>query len=115
MKLNFDCRPFYEPSMEVVKFVGRYQNLQGQDQFVLCRVTREALELLGAVSTTSPDVLIEVFNSVQDKIYPIATAQHAVGVKRPLVTKDDILKPRESTAVGQASADGFCDPQSPPA
>jgi hypothetical protein len=92
MKLNFDCRPFYEPSVEVVKFVGWHQDVQGLDQFVLCRVSRDALEHLGQVTTTDPEQLIEVFHAMQGKIYTIATAQYAVGNRRPLITKDDVLK-----------------------
>lgn len=94
MKLNFDCRPFYEPSIEMVKFVGRYQDAQGHDQFVLCRVSREVLEHLGQVTTTDPEALIEIFYAMRGKIYPIATAQYVVGTKRPLITKDDLLNPR---------------------
>jgi hypothetical protein len=92
MKLNFDCRPFYEPSISAVKFVGYHQDSQGHDQFVLCRVSRDALEHLGGVTNANADQLMAIFHSVQAKVYAIATAQYAIGVKRPLVTKDDVQK-----------------------
>ena len=113
MKINFDCRPFYEPSMEVVKFVGRHQDAQGQDQFVLCRVSREALEHLGQANTSDPDNLIEIFYSTKSKIYAIATAQYAVGTKRPLVTKEDVLKSLAETSVKSTKSEKSLDSRSP--
>ena len=92
MKLDFDCRPFYEPSISAVKFVDYHQDGYGHDQFVLCRVLREAWEHLGGVTNAKADEVMAVFNSMQARICEIPTAQYAIGVNRPLITKDDLQK-----------------------
>ena len=90
MRLNFDGQAIVEKGFDGVKFVGRYSDLDGRDQYVLCRVTRDAVEKLCGLATASPDQLLAAYQSVSADINRLASAQSSGGTERPLITGRDI-------------------------
>ena len=90
MRLNFDGQAIVEKGFDGVKFVGRYSNPDGRDQYVLCRVTRDAVEKLCGLPAASPDQLLAAYQSVSADVNRLASAQYTGGTERPLITAQEI-------------------------
>jgi hypothetical protein len=90
VKLIFDGQAIVEKGFDGVKFVGHYSDPDGRDQFVLCRVTRSAVEKCCPLPTASPDQLLAAYQSISAEIIRLALAQYVGGTERPLITERDI-------------------------
>ena len=92
MKLIFEGQAIVERSFDGVKFVGWYRDDDKQSQFVICRVTRDALETRCRLSGASNDDLLSAYQSVRDEVDRLASAQFSGGIERPLITRDDLVR-----------------------
>ena len=98
MKLIFEGQAIVERAFEGVKFVGRYVECNGREKYVICRVSREALEHLFNLTKPTPEELLAAYKSASADVNRLASAQFAGGIERPLVTAQDLIRDRQNAA-----------------
>lgn len=92
MKLIFEGQAIVERASDGVKFVGRYEDPHGEERYVICRVSREALIARCQLFNPTPDTLLAAYQSVRTEIHHLASMQYSGGSERPVVTGEDFVR-----------------------
>jgi hypothetical protein len=100
MRLIFEGQAIVERASDGVKFVGRYEDPHGGEQYVICRVSREALIARCQLFNPTPEALLAAYQAVRTEIHLLASVQYSGGIERPLIGPEDFarLKQRGSAA-----------------
>jgi hypothetical protein len=100
MRLIFEGQAIVERASDGVKFVGRYEDPHAGDQYVICRVSREALVARCQLFNPSPDALLAADQSVRTEVHLLASVQYSGGIERPLIGVEEFarLKQRSDAA-----------------
>ena len=86
MELAFDGYRLAESDGQGVKFIGCYLDAENQEHFIVCRVTRLALESLVMQDLNTATKLVAAYSCESIKINQIAADQFGSAVKKPEVT-----------------------------
>ena len=86
MNLIFDGYRLAESDGRGVKFLGHYIGADDREQFVICRVTRSALESLVKQDLATAAELVAAYSRESTRINQLVSVQFSSGIERPEVT-----------------------------
>ena len=89
--LTFDSIAVFDPASRGVKFAGRHIDPKGAERFVICQVSRDALQLRLRLDDPSPEQLLAAYSQIKEIIHRVAAKHFASGDRRPSVSAQDLL------------------------
>jgi hypothetical protein len=99
MRLIFEGQAIVERGFDGVKFVGRYVvEASREERYIICRITREALERRSGLTEATPEELLAAYQSASEEINSLASAQFSGSIERPLLAAEDLVRDSLGTA-----------------
>jgi Protein of unknown function (DUF1488) len=89
--LTFDSIAVFDPTSRGVKFAGRHVDPKGAERFVVCQVSRDALQLRFRLEDPSPEQLLAAYSQIKEIVHRAAAKHFAAGDRRPSVSAQDLL------------------------
>jgi len=89
--LTFDSIAVFDPVSRGVKFAGRHIDPKGAERFVICQVSRDALQSRIQSEDASPEQLLAAYTQLKAVIHRVAAKHFAAGDRHPFVSAEDLL------------------------